>query len=60
MIHTKGELEFARPADELIGIIDTAFTDRGLDTNTHNIYEVACKVLRERLGIDEFTTKGKK
>jgi hypothetical protein len=59
MIDTR-EKELTKPADSLIMIIDSLFTDRKLPTNPHNIYEVACKVLRERLNIDEFTAKGKK
>lgn len=55
------EKELTKPADSLIMIIDSSFTDRNIDTNPHNIYEVACKVLRERLSIDTFEVKkGKK
>lgn len=56
MLDTK-DLEYTKPADDLINIIDVNFTDRGLDTNKHNIYEVACRILRERLGVDPFTEK---
>lgn len=55
----ENEVEFNRPADRLINIIQEQQKEQGKDPNAHNTYEIACKILRQRLGVDIFETKSK-
>lgn len=56
------DVRYNKEADGLLALINNDHLRlEGTALNAHNTYEVACKILRRRLGIDTFEVKkGKK